>query len=83
MEHATYQLPKKYKHNEKGRPPLNEREAILDRVSKATKTPITRFARYSPDLLQRCLTALEEQPVGKIKNKAAYFTALLGIYGEQ
>jgi hypothetical protein len=78
---SRYQREKKG-HTEKGRPPINEREAILKKVSELTGTPIPRWCRYDVNLLDRVYNIyMEKDDRSTIKNKAAYFISLLKIYG--
>lgn len=77
---ATLARPKK-KHNEKGRPPANSREDILDKVTKLTGVKIQRWLRFDEQLLRRAYANfMEINHDGHIKNKAAYFLYLLKLY---
>lgn len=85
MEKASLNLERfkvrKKKHNEKGRPPLNGREEILDKVAKLTGTTIPRWCKWDEQLLRRAYENFQElNRDGHIRNKAAYLTFLLKEY---
>lgn len=62
-------------HTEKGRAPINSREATLQAAADATSTKIARWCRYDEGTLARALVRLAE--ASNVKNKAAYFIWLV------
>lgn len=73
---ATLITPRKrFKHNEKGRPPASKRESLLDQVATITGTKIPRWCRYSESVLERALVDFGEAQ--NVRNKVGLMVYLI------